>query len=319
MRWLLFLLFASSLFGYKSTQKDPSQVESSTSNLPPESPWFTGTLIVPQPTVIAYGSFLLENYLYFTTNTGSYNNHWSSTSSAHNFFSFNPQFFYYFGLTPWCDINIVPQFFYNSTNGQSSCHFGDLTIGLGFQILQPDYTPYFPGIKLAIREVFPTGKYQNLNANKLNTDVSGAGTFATQFNLILYQVYHLWKNHWLSFTASGQYQLNSATNIQGTSVYGKGAGTALPGNSFQGIVSFEFSLTQNWVLAIDNVYTHTDATQVYNGTVGGLPSSEQFSFAPAIEYNFNSSFGLIAGCWFSAFGRNSAEFRSGVVNIEYTY
>lgn len=51
----------------------------------------------------------------------------------------------------------------------------------------------------------------------------------------------------------------------------------------------------------------------------GLPSSEQFSFAPAIEYNFTENFGIITGVWLSAFGRNSPRFRTGIVNIDYNY
>ena len=95
-----------------------------------------------------------------------------------------------------------------------------------------------------------------------------------------------------------------------------------------GIVSFEFILNQKWVLAPDNVYIHADATQFY-GTLGttaaglpatvGTPSSEQISLAPAIEYNFSANFGIEAGCWFAAWGRNTTEFRSGVINFAYTY
>ncbi|HEV7737507.1 MAG TPA: hypothetical protein VGO47_09080, partial [Chlamydiales bacterium] len=121
-------------------------------------------------------------------------------------------------------------------------------------------------------------------------------------------------------------------------------GKIMPGNSFQSIVSFEYTLTQNWVLALDNVYMHTDATQ-FCGNPGtnapdvgvgvpssgtgvsvsvpvatiGTPSSEQVSFAPAIEYNFSRNFGIIAGCWFTAWGRNSTEFRSAIINFDYTY
>jgi hypothetical protein len=93
-------------------------------------------------------------------------------------------------------------------------------------------------------------------------------------------------------------------------------------------VSFEATLNQNWALALDSVYTQTNITEffgipgiAFTGTFAdvGTPSSEQLSFAPAIEYNFSGNFGIITGCWFSALGRNSTEFRSGVVNLEYTY
>ena len=163
--------------------------------LNPPTPWLTGPLIAPSGTAIPYGHFEIEPYLYFTTNTGTYNSHWKSVSAEQNFFSFNPQFFFYFGLTPWMDINIIPQFFYNTTANQNSVNFGDLIVALDFQLLDPAYTPYFPGIKFTIRETFPTGPYQKLNPKKLLTDQTGAGTFGTNFNLVFYEVYHLGGHH----------------------------------------------------------------------------------------------------------------------------
>ena len=298
---------------------------------PPPSPWLTGPLIAPTGTAIAYGSFEIESYVYCTTNVGAYDKEWRVVSAPHNFFSLNPQFLCFFGLTPWMDININPQFFYNTVSNQNSVQFGDLIAALDFQLLDAAATPYFPGIKLAIRESFPTGNFQRLNPKKLLTDLAGSGSFETTFNLVLYKAYHLWGHHFISTTYSAAYTLTSPVHVHGFNAYGGGFGTdgrALPGNSFQGIISFEYSFDQNWAIALDNVYTHTDATQ-FCGTAGtastgapasvGTPSSEQISFAPALEYNFSEHFGICAGCWFTAWGRNSAQFRSGVVNFDYTY
>lgn len=296
-----------------------------------QKPWLTGPLIAPVGTVVPYGDFVVESYIYFTTNTGSYDKHWHAVSATENFYTLNIQFLVFFGLTPWCDLNIIPQFFYNTASNQHSFHSGDLTVGLDFQLLAADFTPYFPGITFAVREVFPIGNFQRLSPRKLFTDQTGMGTFATQFDLIFYKVFHLYGLHWLSTTFSSQYTVNTPVNVHGFNAYGGGFGAngkALAGNSFQGILSFELTLNQNWVLALDNVYTQTNSTQFFgipgidfSGSFAevGISSSEQISFAPAIEYNFSSNFGIIAGCWFSALGRNSTEFRSGVVNFEYTY
>ncbi|HSX11596.1 MAG TPA: hypothetical protein VLF94_07780 [Chlamydiales bacterium] len=286
-----------------------------------QSPWLTGPLIAPTGTAVPYGDVMVKSYLYVTTNTGS----------EENFYTINAQVLCFFGLTPWCDLNVIPQVIYNTTSHQHSVHSGDLTVGLDFQLMAADFTPYFPGIKFAVREVLPTGNFQRFSPRKLGTDQTGGGTFATQLDLVLYKVFHLSGLHWLSTTFSTQYTINTPVDVHGFNAYGGGFGangTALPGNSFQGIVSFELSLNQNWVLALDNVYTQTNATPFF-GIPGiafthtfadvGKPSSEQFSFAPAIEYNLSSHFGIIAGCWFSAWGRNRAPFRSGVVNFDYVY
>lgn len=314
-------LFGNFLFGDNRPSKLPE----------PPTPWLTGPLLVPQATVIPLGHFEIETYLYFTTNTGTYDSHWHPDSASKNFFSLNPQLFIYLGLTPWMDINIVPQFFYNTTANQNSVNFGDLVIGLDFQLLGADSIRYFPGIELSIRETFPTGPYQKLNPNKLLTDQTGEGAYATTFNLVLYKVYRLPGHHFLSTTYSAAYTMTIPTKIRGFNVYGGGYGThgkAYPGDSFQGIISFELTLTQNWVLTIDNVYTHENRT-TFSGAPGvtssglpasvGEPSSEQISFSPAIEYNFSANLGIIAGCWFTAWGRNSTIFRSGVVELVYTF
>ncbi len=294
-------------------------------------PWLTGLLIAPIGTVVPYGNFMVKSYVYFITNTGSYDKNWNSVSTGENFYTLNAQFLCFFGLTPWCDLNIIPQFFYNTTSNQHYFYSGDLTIGLDFQLMASDFTPYFPGIKFAVREVFPTGNFESFSPRRLSTDQTGKGTFATQFDLVFYKIFHLYGLHWLSTTFSAQYTINTPVNVHGFNAYGGGFGAkgkVLPGNSFQGIVSFEVVLNQNWVLALDSVYTQTNITPffgipgiVFSGTFAdaGKPSSEQLSFAPAIEYNFSRNFGIIAGCWVSVFGRNSSEFRSGVVNFEYAY
>jgi hypothetical protein len=342
MKWLFITLLSFTLFADEATSPElPTDQPYAPPEPPPPAPppppataptpWLTGPLIAPIGAIVPYGDFEIESYIYFTTNTGTYNSHWHSVSAEHNFYSLNPQFLCFFGLTPWMDINIVPQFFANWTHGQHSVVFGDLQAALDFQLLDPGYTPYFPGIKFFVRETFPTGPYQRLNPKKLLTDQGGAGTFATSLGLVLYKVYHFGGHYFLSTTYNATYTITTPVHVRGFNTYGGGHGThghVLPGNTSQFIVSFEFTLSQNWVLALDNVYTHVNATRFY-GTVGttapgtpatvGGPSSEQISFAPAIEYNFSSHFGIEAGCWFSAWGRNSTEFRSAVINFDYTY
>ncbi|MCB1827280.1 MAG: hypothetical protein KDH94_02560 [Coxiellaceae bacterium] len=54
----------------------------------------------------------------------------------------------------------------------------------------------------------------------------------------------------------------------------------------------------------------------------GLPvpvsevSTNSFSIAPAIEYNFNGNLGIIAGVWFGVDGRNTPEFASYVFSLD---
>ncbi len=294
-------------------------------------PWLTGPLLAPKGAAVPYGDFVVKSYLYAITNTGSYNQDRQVVSADENFYSLKAQFLSFFGLTPWCDLNIIPEVVYNITSTEQDGYPGDLTVGLDFQLMEPDLTPYFPGIKLAVREVFPTGRFEYLRPRKLSTDLTGWGTFATQFDLIFYKVFSLYSRHFLSMTLSAEYTVNTPVDVHGFNAYGGGFGAkgkALPGNRFQGVASFEITLNRNWVFALDTLYTYTNGTPFF-GNPGinfdgefasvGKPSSENLSFAPAIEYNFSKHLGIIGGCWFSAFGRNSAQFRSGVINVQYAY
>lgn len=77
------------------------------------TPWLTGPLIAPNGTVIPYGQWNIQSLVFVTTYTGTYSSHWNSVSAPQNFYSVNPQLNAFFGLTSWCDINLIPQFFWN--------------------------------------------------------------------------------------------------------------------------------------------------------------------------------------------------------------
>ena len=68
----------------------------------------------------------------------------------------------------------------------------------------------------------------------------------------------------------------------------------------------EYSLTRNWVLAMDVVYEHDGSTHVYGpGFNANSGTAHTWSLAPAIEYNFNSRVGVIAGAKLTVAGRNA--------------
>jgi hypothetical protein len=70
-------------------------------------------------------------------------------------------------------------------------------------------------------------------------------------------------------------------------------------------------VTRNWVLALDVVYEHDSNTHVSGLDVQGLAlevnsgPGHTWSLAPALEYNFNSRVGVIAGAKLTTSGRNA--------------
>jgi hypothetical protein len=281
------------------------------------SPWFTGTLLSPIGEVLTQGHFSFQTYFYANTITGIYHSHWNP-KSVPNVHNETLQLEILVGLTDFMDIMVIPEVLHNHTQGQSSTRFGDLPIEIDFQLIHEDQFEYLPGVKLGVIETFPTGKYQKLNPKKHNTDVSGLGSFATTAEIVFYKICHIACHHYLSITASFGYTYFAPVHIKGFSFFGGASNTrgkVFPGNASSTILSFEYSLTQNWVLALDNSYLHVDKDRFRGRETAGRHSSELISFAPAIEYNFSAKLGLIAGVWFSAAGRNTFQFTNGIISF----
>jgi hypothetical protein len=105
-------------------------------------------------------------------------------------------------------------------------------------------------------------------------------------------------------------------DLSDVSVYGTQQGfrgRAKPGDSFLAIAAAEYSVTRNWVLAMDVQYQRDARTDVAGTILNGslqsdlhflLPSRRAISVAPAIEYNFNSQVGVIVGAIWTVSGRN---------------
>lgn len=282
---------------------------------PPEevqpTPWYTGALITPSGHCVPFGHQNYEPYFYWTSATGSYNRHWHTVSRPRfNNLLFQPVF--QFGILPATEFDITPQFIYNNSRGEHMWRTSDIPMSLNFQLHQD-----FPAVKLKIGWYAPLGKYDRLNAKKLGTDAGGAGDWSPSLGLISSYLVHFRGIHYLNLHTWINYNFTVPVPVHGLSVYGgapsfasiKGTrGRVYPGGIFFFSQGFEFSLTQNWVLALDVTYQHVNRTRFSGrtppGTAPKSPASEFFTIAPAVEYNFSQDIGIIAGPWFSVAGRN---------------
>ncbi|MBS0585325.1 MAG: hypothetical protein JSR76_03365 [Verrucomicrobia bacterium] len=292
------------------------------------APWLTGPLLEPLGEVVPRGHYSINAYLFAGANTGRYDSNWHFFSNP-TFYTINPQLFAVLGLTPWMDVQITPQLQYNISQGKSAAHFGDLLIGFDFQLIKKCRYSWVPSIKFSVVETLPTGKYEKLDFTRV--DRGGFGTFATDLDLLFYQLWEINKRHFLTTFLSLAYTINTTVHVEGFNAYGGGddtKGKVYPGNYFTGTFSFEYSFNQRWSFAMDSQYIYTRKTG-FSGNVGvvtddgfskiAVPASHQISFASAIEYNFSPYFGIIAGVWFTAFGKNSLAFIEGAINIDYGY
>lgn len=290
-----------------------------------EGPWFTGPLLAPGGHVVPKGMINVEPYLFYTVNTGLYDREWKVIDIP-NFTSVDFQILIYIGITDWMDILFAPQSEWNAFEGTSSLQIGDLPIQLEFQVLDFSSKPILPSLKVYIGESFPIGPFQKGKPENFTTDLSGSGSFETTLGFVLSGLFEPWYCHFLDWRLNGFVTFFTNVPIKGITVYGgvpTTKGTISPGLEWGGIVAFQYTLTKHWALALDieGIYENKTSFKGFPGTtlplILGIPSNFSFSIAPAIEYNFNESLGMILGTWFTLAGRNTPEFYSIVFAVNY--
>lgn len=289
-------------------------------------PWFTGSIVTPSAYTVQPGHVNVQPSLFFTTNTGTYSPHWHVDGGA-NFYIATLRVQGKVGICSWMDFQFTTQAFYKETIGSGAFSFGDLPIILNFQLLGSQMKDPWPAIKLGIRTNFPCGKYKQLSASKHKTDVGGSGNWEPGPVLSFTKLWQIYQIHYLQARFSMYYRFRTPVHVKGFNTYGGAPdtrGIVYPGNEFFASGSIQYNFTQRWVFACDIVYVHQNRT-TFRGRLGtlsdGTPSTvsklstEQFSLAPALEYNLNKNLGFLGGVWFTFAGRNATQFTSGVLSF----
>lgn len=308
---LLSLLFLTALYS-----KEPEQEKSAYSY----EPIFAGTLLAFFPNNIAPGNCLVEPYLFAGTVNGMYNAEWEN---KHQFKYFDAQLLLLVetGITSWLDISLALNEYYTVSKGRKSIHYGDTKLALGFQILTSQPGTAIPDFRILLLESFPTGKYQRLDPRKNMADMTGSGAFETWVTAIVRKIIYFTPTQVVSLNLNLGYDVPSSVHVKGFNFYGGNAKTnesVIPGQQFVGNLGLEYSLTINWIVGLDIHYRHQNKSHSNHKNVH-LPSSEEFSLAPCIEYNPSTHFSLEAGVWFSVAGRNDLDFTNGVLTVAWLF
>ncbi|MBS0615614.1 MAG: hypothetical protein JSR58_03560 [Verrucomicrobia bacterium] len=294
---------------------------------PPEEsePWFTGPLLTPSAQVVPYGHVNFEPYIYWTQTRNKFNSHWHSFSIPHGN-QLLSQNFIQSGIYNKLELDLTPQFAYNKKQGQHMWRVLDMPFGLAYQLYADENNRHVPKLKLRMQATAPIGKYDRLDPEKNGTDIGGTGSWNPQFGLVFSELFYIKGAHYLSTRVFVNYVIPTPVHVRGISAYGgthKTRGTVYPGNQLVVAAAMEYSFTQNWVYAMDLLYVHSNKTR-FSGKKGspiapGGPSSENFSVAPAIEYNWSSDIGIIAGPWIVFAGRNTEQFISWVAAVNFYF
>ena len=293
--------------------------------------WWTGPIVAAGAGTMPKGHTLVEPYVYDVIREHRFDDE-GDRQSVPRSDSYGSLTYILYGITDRFTAGLIPTFGYTETSAasdSSGVQAGDLTLQGQYRLSQFHEGSRVPTMSLVLQETLPTGKYDRLG-NQPN-DGFGSGAYTT--TIALYSQYYLWmpNGRILRTRLNVSYAFSNDVDVEGVSVYGTGQGfrgEAQPGDVFTLNSSWEYSITRNWVFAFDLVYQHDASTQV-SGTDSSSDSAVpidaesgsawRFGVAPAVEYNFNSRVGVIAGArWFGA-GKNTSATITPVMAINMVF
>jgi hypothetical protein len=292
-------------------------IDSSSTRQARDDAWWTGPLLAASPATLPQGHFLIEPYVFDAIPRGRYDDHGTRLGGPHQN-NFGSQGYLLYGLVDTVSVGLLPRFGFNRlSEGRSSSKvgIGDLTLQAQYRLTQYEDGSWLPTTALVLGETLPTGKFERLGDRP--ADGFGSGVYTT--TLSAYSQYFFWlpTGRILRTRLDVSYGFSGSASVHEVSVYGTAPGfqgRVRPGDSILVDGAFEYSLTRNWVLALDVVYEHDSNTRIagldFHGSAP-LPvelnsgTGHTWSLAPAVEYNFNSRVGVIAGAKLTVAGRNA--------------
>lgn len=288
-----------------------------------KAPWFTGPLLAPSAITIPKGHVNIEPFIFAIANIGSYDNDWG-VSGQKSFWNIVFQPDIQIGLSKRLDCAINPILQYNYSEHAGKWSMGDIPVQLDVQLYthNDSLVQWNTALRLSLYANIPTGRYRNLSPEKNLSDGSGTGSWNPGIGLDWGNLFYLGKSRFLTWRNALVYNYSPSVKVKNLNVYGGGPGTdgtVYPGYSIKFDTAIEVNITRNWAFACDLVTNISGKTR-FSGTSAvsnTSPFSIQFSMAPAIEYNLSAQLGIIAGSWFTLAGKNSAQFASAVIALNY--
>lgn len=293
--------------------------------------WFTGPMLANTAATAPRGHYMAETYLYDVTSQGSYNRGGARQSAPHAN-GYGSLTYLIYGVTDRFAAGLVPTAGYNTVSGGLSSvrpGMGDLSILLQRRFTQFNPCNHVPIVSLAVEETLPTGKYDRLGDRP--SDGVGQGAFTTMPALYSQMYFWLPNRRIVRTRVDVSESISMTAGVQGVSVYGTDAGfrgTAHPGSSLYIDTSVEYSATRSWVLAVDATYRNTGNTRIIGTAASGSATttvrlntgwSDTYSLAPAVEYSWKSTLGVLLGVRLTPAGHNTSNTVTPAIAINFVH
>lgn len=288
-------------------------------------PWFIGTLLAQYGQIIPKGSYVITASPVVSRVYGIYDGH-SHLRRGLNLHQNSLLLSFETGLSEKMDVTMDTGSAVNRGGHKQTLQLIDTQIYWSAQLLTQKKETRIPDLRLMIGENLPTGKFDRLDPAMKGADVTGVGDYSTLI-LIVYEKIHCWDGkHPYKWNVNLTVEIPTRVSTSGLSFYGGGPGVkgiAYPGIRYFANLSFEYKFSKHWGWGMDINYIHQDRSDftVEKGTplFVGLPSIDSLALAPEIEYDFSDSLAVMAGFWYTVWGRNALAFFSGFFECAYFF
>lgn len=283
-----------------------------------ESPRFTGPLVTPAVNTMPVGMFNIEPYLIHTNTRGSYDNTGHRREQHAMYRQWQVAVPMTYALTDSSAVQVTLNASRTSGAGRHTDGFrmGDSVVRVQQRLLAPAADGTGLVLALALAQRFVTGRYHQLDTNPLNA--TGNGAARTTLSLGAQRMHWLPNQHALRWRGQVAWSPSPGhVKIHDSSVYGttKGfRGRARVGQAWNATIATEYVLDTRWGIVGEAIWNRTSAVSVSGTGKQGHPThhrvaaSHDISLAPAVEYHFSPTMGLIAGVQFTVAGRNAGDY-----------
>jgi hypothetical protein len=262
-----------------------------------QSARWTGPMLASNAETLPQGHFYTEPYFFDIISDGK---HYPGSSG-----------YYQYGLLDNLTVGAQPNLAVGTDQANRGMALGDLK--LLSQLRLTHFTPEhrIPSIAIVLNAALPTGKYDRLGELKQG---HGSGSFAPEIGINVQHYFLLKNGRLLRARINVLKSFPLRADVIDRSVYGTAPGFrghARPGLRTSLIGAVEYSLTNQWVLALD-VERESARRTTIEGRYGDgpllkqtIPSSRSVGFAPAVEYNWSGRSGILLGIWVIPRGHNT--------------
>jgi hypothetical protein len=277
---------------------------------------FTGPLVTPAVNTLPVGRVNIEPYLIHTNVRGWYANNGDRHAEKPTLRQWQVAVPIIYGLTNNISVQATLNAARTSVDGRHSdgLRMGDTTLRVQSRLKAPEADGTGLVLAASLAQRLPTGKHHHLDTNPLNG--IGDGTMRTTLAFGAQELH--WLDNGQALRWRGQLAWSPTpgrVRIRGASVYGTTTGFrgyAEPRQAWNASLAAEYLLNSRWVLVGEAIWNRSSGTRVHDtsyrdGSYTFYPSSA-FSLAPAVEYHFSPTMGLIAGVQFTVGGRSASSF-----------